>query len=184
MYAVMPARDRGTSKWFVWIFIPALFASCDAWFVALRASPVIDLRAQRNKVSYGSCLRHEQDRIGGVGRDVHVGVALRGRGDEGIEEDAATAATLSPSFEEWQEYFLRNNLGDPSTASTSWEAESSRTGSSVGTKVMTVYISPAEHCLRTFLGKLRPCTAGKYHDSILANNGAVSPAPLLSTVPL
>lgn len=146
MYDMMPGSSRGTSRWFVWIHIPVLFGFCDAWFVALRASPIADLRAQHNKDSYSSCFRPEQDRVGGVGHDVHVGVALRGKRDEGIEENVIKAATPSPSFEEWQEYFLRNNLGDPATASTSRGAESSGTESSVCTKVMTVYISPGEHC--------------------------------------
>lgn len=153
MSPALPCREHvmsslgnsSTSNLLFLLSVVALFFSCDGWLVSFGGPSFIDLRAhrqQRNCYRWG--LLQQSPRCRARHRvqqqhDVHVWSALYGEGPgaqgQGREGDVEITSGES-SFEDWKEYFLRNNLGDPMTAPSSWEEENSSSRSGTGSSSM------------------------------------------------
>lgn len=141
-HVMSPPGGLSISKLLFHLPVVNLFCSCDAWLISFGASSVIDVRAHRQRNCYsnswellqskGCRTRHRVQQE----HDVHVWSALYGEGagagGRERERDEEMAGSKS-SFEEWKEYFLRNNLGDPMTAPTSWEGGNSGNSRKIST---------------------------------------------------
>lgn len=115
------------------LFLFGLLRSCDAWLVPLRSSLVLRTRSHQLNIRRQSASRFcpaGLSKLLEIRAESHPSGPRGHRGITGGLSDVHACCVIggegggeTSSFEQWKEFFLRNNLADPTTAATSWERQ-------------------------------------------------------------